>query len=212
MHRFTHRWRTPDSGLRVVLFLFLTAALATPVLAHCDSLEGPVVMASRSALDSGDLTPVLKWVLPEYETRVREAFGRSLIVRRQSPEARELADRWFFETVVRLHREGEGFPYTGLQPAGTPIEPVIQAADAALASGSGDELARHLSEAVTAGVHDRFREALAAREHADNSVEAGRRFVAAYVELTHYVEALDALVAGHGNAHATQAEDLRGHE
>jgi hypothetical protein len=185
---------------------------ATPSLAHCDSLDGPVVTAARSALESEDLTPVLKWVLHEHEAPVREAFSRSLSVRQQGPEARDLADRWFFETVVRLHREGEGFPYTGLRPQGTPIEPVILAADSALASGSGDELAHHLSEAVAEGIRDRFRAALAAKQHADDSVEAGRRFVAAYVELTHYVEALDALVAGHGEAHGAESEDAHGHE
>jgi hypothetical protein len=185
---------------------------ATPSLAHCDSLDGPVVTAARSALESEDLTPVLKWVLHEHEAPVREAFSRSLSVRQQGPEARDLADRWFFETVVRLHREGEGFPYTGLRPQGTPIEPVILAADSALASGSGDELAHHLSEAVAEGIRDRFRAALAPKLHADDSVEAGRRFVAAYVELTHYVEALDALVAGHGEAHGAESEDAHGHE
>jgi len=205
MNRFNSGWMT-GPGTRAFFLVVLAALSAAPALAHCDSLDGPVVTEARSALETGDVTPVLKWVLPEYETRVREAFARALAVRQEGPAARDLADRWFFETIVRLHREGEGFPYTGLQPQGTPIEPVILAADSALASGSGDELANHLSAAVAEGVRDRFRAALAAKQHADDSVEAGRRFVAAYVELTHYVEALDALVAGHDEAHAPEIE------
>ncbi|MCB1054687.1 MAG: hypothetical protein KDD11_04155 [Acidobacteria bacterium] len=210
MRRFILGWR-PNVARWAILLVLLTALTAGPALAHCDSLDGPVVTAARSALESGDLTPVLKWVLPEHESGVREAFSRSRSVRQQGPEARELADRWFFETVVRLHRAGEGFPYTGLQPQGAPIEPVILAADSALASGSGDELVHHLSDAVAEGIRERFRAALAAKEHSEDSVEAGRHYVAAYVELTHYVEALDSLVAGHGNVHGAETDDSHGH-
>jgi hypothetical protein len=29
--------------------------------AHCDTLDGPVVMTAKAALEKGDVTPVLKW-------------------------------------------------------------------------------------------------------------------------------------------------------
>ena len=93
---------------------------------------------------------------------------------------------------------------------GSPIEPVILAADQALASGSGDELSGHLAKAVAEGVERRFIEAREAKKHADESVEAGRRYVAAYVQLTHYVEALDALAAGHGSAHGSEPGNEHG--
>lgn len=195
----------------VILALLLTIPAAGPLHAHCDTLDGPVVAAARTALEAADPTPVLRWVAAEHEADVRSAFERTLTVRDQGPEARELADRWFFETLVRLHRQGEGYPYTGLQPEGATVEPVILAADAALASGSADELARHLSEAVARGVRERFEAALEASRHADESVEAGRRFVAAYVELTHTVEALDALAAGRGGAHGGTSEPVHAH-
>jgi hypothetical protein len=188
--------------LRAVLFLLLLAVAAPSLLlAHCDTFDGPVVADARRALEAGDPQPVLKWVPPEHEAQIREHFAKTLTVRAQSAEARELADLWFFETLVRLHREGEGFPFTGIRPAGAPVEPVILAADRSLETGSGEELATHLSEAVRHGIHRRFTAAFEARRHAEESVEAGRRFVAAYVELTHYVEALDALAAGHGGHH-----------
>jgi len=164
------------------------------------------VADARRALEAGDPEPVLKWVLPEHEGQIREHFARTLAVRTQSAEARELADLWFFETLVRIHREGEGAPYTGIRPAGSPVEPVILAADRSLETGSGEELASHLSEAVRHGIHQRFAEALEARKQADESIEAGRRFVAAYVELTHYVEALDAVAGGHGSHHGSEPD------
>lgn len=210
MRPSVHRPRTTRFLGLAALALLLLSGSFSPVLAHCDTQDGPVVTAARTALEQGEVTPVLQWILPEHEAEIREAFARSLAVRRQGEQARELADRWFFETLVRLHRAGEGVAYTGLRPAGTPVEPVILAADEALEAGSADELAGQLAGAVEAGVRARFRAALEAKAHAAESVDAGRRFVAAYVELTHYVEALDALAAGHA-AHGGGADASHEH-
>ncbi len=38
-----------------------------PALAHCDTLDGPVVKDARVALDAQDVTPVLKWVSRDKE-------------------------------------------------------------------------------------------------------------------------------------------------
>ena len=105
--------------------------LAAPSLlsAHCDALDGPVVKAARRALETGSPDGVLAWVRPADESAVRQAFARTLAVRKLGPEAKELADLYFFETVVRIHRAGEGAPYTGLKPAGQDIGPAIPAAD-----------------------------------------------------------------------------------
>lgn len=170
--------------------------------AHCDTMDGPVVDAARRALESGDPTPVLAWLRPADESEIRDAFEQVRAVRVSSPAARELADRWFFETVVRLHRAGEGFGFEGLRPAGAPVEPAILAVDQALESGSPDEAVALLVDAVRQGLLERYERALSERARAGESVEAGRRFVAAYVELTHYAERLHALAvggeAGHG--------------
>lgn len=158
-------------------------------LAHCDALDGPVVVEARTALDKGDVTPVLKWVGEAEEAEVRTAFAQTLQVRQLDPAARELADRYFFETLVRIHRAGEGAPYTGLKPAGT-VTPVVALADQALAQGDIDPLARKISSHTEAGIRERFRHALETRKHAGESVSAGREAVAAYVTYVHYVEGI----------------------
>ena len=84
------------------------------VFAHCDGLDGPLVKAAQKALETGDVNLVLIWVQKKDEAEVRQAFQKTLTVRKSSAQAGELADRYFFETVVRLHRAGEGAPYTGL--------------------------------------------------------------------------------------------------
>ncbi|HET7826503.1 MAG TPA: DUF6448 family protein, partial [Anaeromyxobacter sp.] len=118
------------------LFPFLAAVLLAPAgaRAHCDTLDGPVVTSARTALETGKLEPVLAWVRPGDEREIRDAFAKTRTVRKGGGEARELADRWFFETLMRVHRAGEGAPFTGLQPAGSP-DPAVAAADRFLASG-----------------------------------------------------------------------------
>jgi hypothetical protein len=172
----------------VALAVALTALLLPPrAAAHCDALDGPVVRDARIALDSGRLDPALKWVGPGEERELRESFDLALSVR--GDQARALADRFFFETLVRLHREGEGAPFTGLKAAGG-IEPAIAAADEALASGSVEPLLRRIGAEAERGVRERFARAHAARGRAEQSVALGREAVAAYVEYVHHVERL----------------------
>lgn len=198
--------RIPILATAVAVAALATLASPRAARAHCDTLDGPVVAAARQALAARDVTPVLKWVTPEAEPQIRAAFQRTLAVRGESDAARDLADQFFFETLVRIHREGEGFPYTGLAPAGTPISPAIRAADAALESGNADALVKELTELVAGGVRQRFAHAREARQHATQSVEAGREFVATYVALTHYAEAIEAAGAGHAGHEPTAKE------
>jgi hypothetical protein len=107
-------------------------ALIAPAAAeaHCDSLDGPVITEARAALEAGDVTSVLKWVSQDYEAEIRAAFDHVVEVRKLGGEARSLADRFFFETLVRIHRAVEGAPYTGLKPAGSGLYGVEEAASA----------------------------------------------------------------------------------
>lgn len=174
-------------------------------VAHCDTLDGPVVKDARAALEAKDVTPVLKWVRPADEAEIREAFRQALLVRGPGGEARALADRFFFETLVRVHRAGEGAPYTGLAPAGAAIDPGIAATDVALESGSADALVKLVVADVEKGLRTRHERTAAARKHAGESVEKGRQYVAAYVELMHYAERL-LQAATTAAAHAEPAE------
>lgn len=193
------------SSAAVILAGLLLAA-PRPALAHCDTLSGPVVTAARLALEKGDITPVLKWVQPAVEAEVRSAFSRTLEVRSGGKSARELADTWFFETVVRLHRAGEGEPFTGLKPAA--VDPALDAADHALESASGEELVKLVSAHVAEGLRARYARTLDARRHADHTLELGRAYVAAYVDYVHFVEALHNAGAG---AHPARAAAAAGH-
>lgn len=184
-------------------FLTMTAAtmlyLALPfsAAAHCDTLDGPVVQDARKAIAQKDVTPALKWVRPRDEKSVTSAFKKVLSA---GPAEKETAERNFFATLVKVHRAGEGAPFTGLKQAGS-VEPAVAEADKALAAGSADALVKLVTDDVAAGIRKRYQRAAAAYQHKDESVAQGREFVEAYVDYTHYVERLhqDATgQAGHG--------------
>ncbi|WP_373490044.1 DUF6448 family protein [Parasphingorhabdus sp.] len=189
--------------LRTIVPLALAAALflAPPASAHCDGLDGPVVAAARQALQSGDPNPVLIWVQPDDEAEVRRAFTEAVAVRKLGPQARDMADRYFFETLVRVHRAGEGAPYTGLKPAGRNLGPAIPLADQAVESGSDAEVATFAAKEVEQGIHQKFADLQRKRNFRPDDLAAGREYVASYVTFVHYVEGLhqaaDALAAGH---------------
>ena len=189
-----------SNGLLVSVLLALTIlANSQSAYAHCDTLDGPVVKTARVALDKGDITPLLKWVRPSDEKEIRDAFEMTLAVRAKGGKARELADMYFFENLVRIHRAGEGAPYTGLKP-GVAIDPAVALADKALEDGSIDKLVNVLTNAMAKGIRERFQHANETQKHANESVEAGRKFVESYVIFTHYVEGLHGLIKG-GAAH-----------
>lgn len=191
--------------LVVSMTLVLWSLASSDARAHCDTMSGPVVNTARMALEKGDVTPVLKWVRKEDEDEIKKQFEKTIAARKQGREAKELADMYFFETLVRIHRAGEGAPYTGLKSE--PVEPIIQAADKALESGSADHLVKHVSEAVTAGIRERFNRVKDAKKHADESVAKGREFVEAYVIFTHYVERIHMDVAAGGEHHGAAKEE-----
>ena len=175
--------------------------------AHCDGIDGPVVVAAQKALEAGDVNGTLVWVKAEDEPAIRAVFQQTLAVRGLSQEAQELADRYFFETLVRLHRAGEGAAFTGLKPAGGDLGPAIPAADEALESGDVEGLVQLVSDAAGRGIRARFQRVRALRSYDPRDVQAGREYVAAYVSFVHYAEGCYAATQAlaHGDAPEAQA-------
>lgn len=182
------RWRGIISVAAAVIILVL--GTAGSALAHCDTLDGPVVSLARQALAKGDVKIILPWVAAEKEGEIRKAFDLVAAVRGKGEKEKELADRYFFETLVRVHREGEGAPYTGLKPAGLDLGPAIPAADKALETGNPGPLLKMINETIHAGLHKYYVEAREKKAHAGESVEAGRAYVQSYVPYLHFVERL----------------------
>lgn len=202
---------------RLVLPLACALALAPEAAAHCDTLDGPVVKAAQGALDTGNVNLVLIWVQKDGEKEIREAFDRTVAVRKLGGEARKLADQFFFETVVRVHRAGEGAPYTGLKPAGLDMGPAIRLGDQAMETGDLKPVWKLLNEKAHTTLHQKFEAAYTARTPKAGDVEAGRRAVAAYITYIHYADGLYRAASGQGPAegeagHGTSEKGGCGHD
>ena len=182
----------------MVISTFVTIFLATPHVAsaHCDTLDGPVIKDAQKAIETKDITPILKWVKPHDENAVRAAFQPLIAGKVKNSEEIE---HKFFATLVKIHRTGEGAPFTGLKPAGA-VEPAVAEADKALASGSSDALVKLITGDIESGIKQRYEHAATTFKNKDASVAQGREFVEAYVAFTHYVERIHQDAKGE-NAH-----------
>jgi len=179
-----------------------------PAKAHCDSLNGPVVDAARKALAKNDVKLVLPYVQPTAEAELTAAFQHTLQVRALGPEAQELADHFFFETAVRLHRMGEGAPYTGLKEAAD-HGPALELAEEALAGRGTSEVGALLEHAVQEGVAAKYAAVETARAHAaqEQSVAAQRERVEAELIFEKYVYELYSAALGE-SVHAEGAAEV----
>lgn len=170
----------------------LAVLLAIPIqsLAHCDSVAGPVAKDVKLALESGKLDPVVKWIRAADEPELRTVFNSVIKVRRSGGEAASLADHYFLETAVRLHRASEGEPYTGLKPAAAVEEPAPAMVDEAIRTYSFKTLSDSVSSSIREELDRRIEMLKGARAHVNESPARGREYVRSYIELVHYIEYL----------------------
>lgn len=178
------------SALLAGLIVLSALAFTSPAQAHCDSYQGPVVQAAQKALDTGNVKLVLVYVQPDDEAELTAAFNHTMQVRKLGGEAKKLAEQFFFETTVRLHRVGEGAAYTGLK--NEPVPASIQAADKAMQTGKLDAVNKMLNEAVAHGLSEKYDAVVQARANAKKlgTIEAQREQAEAELIFEKYVYGL----------------------
>jgi len=172
--------------LPIISIVFLLPAL---VFGHCDTINGPVIQVAKKALEEGNVDLVLIWVQKKDEDKIRNAFWEAL-AKRRDPQNKGEADMRFFETLVRIHRQGEGVPYTGIKFTDNEVDPAILAADKAIENGSAEGLIRDTSLEMASGARRLFDEVVEKNKHRNESVASGREYVEAYTQFIHYVEGL----------------------
>jgi len=172
---------------QITLILFLFVLFNNSVPAHCDTMDGPVVKASQKALETGNINYVLIWVKAGDENQIKDIFQKVLKVRTLNNDAKELADNYFFETVVRLHRMGEGEPYTGIKPSGYKPGKGIEAADLAVEKNSIEPVLSIIDEKYLAAAKDMFADLQSKKNYDIDDVKAGREYVTSYIHFIHYI-------------------------
>jgi hypothetical protein len=175
---------------------------------HCDSLDGPVATAARHALEQDAVEVVLAYVPASAEDEVRSTFEAVLPVRRLGHEARLVAERLFLETVVRLHREGEGAPFTGLRPAGLDVGPVIPLAERAIELGDAAPVDTFLAGVLHDELHRRLAQVTELAARRTNSVADDRAYVSAMLGFEvyshHVFQAMHTDVHEHSSSEANE--------
>ena len=176
---------------------------------HCDTLDGPVVKATKKALEKNNVNYILPWVPKRAEPELKKAFEETVKARLQGKEAREVADLWLFETAVRLHREGENAPYSGLKPAGLDWGPVVPRAEKAIETEDAKEVINYILGVVKGELEERFNRALSKKNFDVNNVDAARDYVQAELGFVLYSHGLYAAVTGKGGH---DEEGMKKHE
>lgn len=166
---------------------------------HCDTRDGPVVKAAKKALETGNLNYVLIWIPETSERELREAFGRTLRARKAGKDAQDVADDWFFETAIRLHRAGEGAPYTGMKPAGLSEGPVVPRAEKAIGTGDPKDTIDFIVNAIEEDLEHRFRWVMDKKNYAIDDVAAGREYIEGFIGWVVYSHHLYQQVKGGGH-------------
>ena len=201
--------RKSKGGLRtglIFLFFFTLILFSSQVtFAHCDTMDGPVVADARRAIDQNNVNYILKWVRSENEAEIKEAFSLLMNVRVLSSDAKKLAEKYFFEALVRVHRMGEGVPFTGVKPSGTPIDEKILAADKSIELGNLSPLKDFVEKDKLAELTKRFEKVMSLKNFDVNNIEAGREYIEAYVQFFHFAEGEE---EGHSQGHLGAAGHL----
>ena len=184
--------RKNTRGLRfglVPLFILSMLILSTNVtFAHCDTMDGPLIADARKALGKNNVNYVLKWVSAANESEIRDIFNLVMKVKGLSPEAKELSEKYFFDTLVRIHRAGEGEPFTGVKPSGTPIDDKVLAADKSIEIGNLSPLKNMVSKDILQELTKRFNKVMSLKNFDVNNVAAGREYIEAYVQFFKFAE------------------------
>jgi hypothetical protein len=173
----------------VPLFILSMLILSTNVtFAHCDTMDGPLIADARKAMGQNNVNYVLKWVSAANESEIRDAFNLVMKVKGLSPEAKELSEKYFFDTLVRIHRAGEGEPFTGVKPSGTPIDDKVLAADKSIEIGNLSPLKNMVSKDILQELTKRFNKVMSLKNFDVNNVAAGREYIEAYVQFFKFAE------------------------
>lgn len=184
-------------------FMFVVLAVFTtkPAVAHCDSYDGPVITDARHALETNNVELVLKWINKSQENEIRALFEKTVNLKNSDDEIYQIVEKHFLETLVRLHRETEGAPYTGLKPAGT-TKPIIMLTDQAISSGDIENLLTKLNNHIGQVIDEKYKKVQELNKVKNESAERGREYVHAYVDYTHTVEAVHDIVEHGAGEHA----------
>ncbi|MCK0125776.1 DUF6448 family protein [Gelidibacter sp. F2691] len=188
--------RAFKSKMRTLLLGMALLMTSVSGFAHCDSYDGPVIKDALTALEQNNVQLVLKWIEPQQEQEIISLFDKTYKLKTADQQVYAIVEKHFLETLVRLHRETEGAPYTGLKPAGS-MTPLVALADQSIAAQDVQPVLTTVTTHLEELLKERYQNVAKLRNTKDASVAQGRAYVEAYVHYTHTLEALEQILHGH---------------
>ena len=182
--------------MSIALFSILIL-ISQKTFAHCDSYDGPTIKDAIEALESNNVNLVLKWINQEQEEEIIFLFNKTHSLKKGEKEIYAIVEKHFFENFVRLHRETEGAPFTGLKPAGK-TKKIIELSDSAIENENFDDLLGKLNNHIERVLMEKYQKVLSLYKVKNESIEKGREYVEAYVNYTHSLEAIHDII-DHGS-------------
>lgn len=188
---------------KILTTLFVSALLfiagTLPASAHCDSYDGPTVKDALTALETNNVKLILKWITPEQEKEVIQLFNKTYSLKSGDKEIYAIVEKHFLETLVRLHRETEGAPFTGLKHAGT-TKQIIKMSDQAISERNIDAFLAKFNNHIGKVIREKYAKVEMLDKVKNESSEKGREFVKAYVDYTHTIEAIHDIIVPEGGS------------
>lgn len=192
--------KTGKRGLLIILIALGLGMLPQNSFAHCDSYDGPVITDALKALENNNPALVMKWIDAKHEKEITNLFSKTMKYKSGDQEVYDLLEKHFLETLVRIHREGEGEPYTGLKPAGSTRQ-IIKLTDSALAEEDFEEFLLKFNGQVETILKEKYEKVAQLKKVKNQSVQKGREYVAAYVDYTHTIVKMHDILEHTGDAH-----------
>jgi hypothetical protein len=177
---------------------------------HCDTRDGPVAKAVRKALETGNVNLILIWITKSVEHEMKDVFEKALKARKLGKEAKIVADDWVLENAIRLHRAGEGAPYTGIKPAGLDEGPIVPKAEKAIETGNPKEVIHFINHSIEEELQRRFKRVYSKKNYNENDVTAGREYIHAFIGFVVYSHHLYTNIIGNGDH--KEAKEKSGHK
>jgi hypothetical protein len=152
-----------------------------------DITNGSVMDAAKMALDTGNVNYVLIWVPEASENKLKNLFAKTVCERRDRKDVQDIAFDWYFETVNRLHRAGEGTLYTCMNLAGLDERSVVPKVKRVIETGEAEEIIGFIPKTQEHDFRHRFRHVMEKKNYDVNNVVDGRAYVAAFTDFIVYL-------------------------
>jgi len=160
---------------------------------YYNSENGPVIIAAKKALETGNPNYVLIWVPEESENTLKNLLEKTFCERSTRKNIQNRGIDWYFESVNRLHFTCRWPHCPGMTSDGSDMKMIVSMVERAFETGNCEEICGVLPIAHTAEVKLRFHNVMNKRNYTVDDIAAGRAYVSAFIAFIAYLHNLSSV-------------------